>query len=142
MKQQAPPKLHRIVETGLYVQDLDRSRAFYCDQLGLPVLLDASPRLLALDAGPGSVLLLFQRGSTGPAEIPAGRIPGHGAEGVQHFAFGIDEADLQAWEKRLSESGIEIEGHAEWSPAGKSIYFRDPDGHSVELLTPGFWRNY
>jgi catechol 2,3-dioxygenase-like lactoylglutathione lyase family enzyme len=142
MTSQPPPKLGRIVETGLYVEDLEISKQFYCDRLGLAVLLDASPRLLALDAGPGSVLLLFQRGHTDAAEIPAGRIPGHGAQGVQHFAFGIDESDLPSWEQRLSEAGIEIESRTAWSPRGRSIYFRDPDGHSVELLTPGFWRNY
>ncbi|HWQ03343.1 MAG TPA: glyoxalase, partial [Candidatus Nitrosotenuis sp.] len=25
---------------------------------------------------------------------------------------------------------------------GRSIYFRDPDGHSLELVTPGVWPNY
>lgn len=142
MQTTAPPRLGRIVETGLYVTDLERSRAFYCEKLGLSVLLDASPRLVALDVGPGSVLLLFQRGQTGASEIPAGRIPGHGAEGVQHFAFGVDEAELAVWERRLVELGIQIESRSAWSPQARSVYFRDPDGHSLELITPGFWRNF
>jgi catechol 2,3-dioxygenase-like lactoylglutathione lyase family enzyme len=137
-----PPELGRIVETGLYVKDLERSRGFYCQQLGLSVLLDASPRLVALDAGPGSVLLLFQRGHTDASEIPAGRIPGHGATGVQHLAFGVDEAGLALWEKRLVDLGIQIESRTAWSPHARSVYFRDPDGHSLELITPGFWRNF
>jgi len=29
------PRLNRIVETALYVDDLERARAFYEDQLGL-----------------------------------------------------------------------------------------------------------
>ena len=29
-----------------------------------------------------------------------------------------------------------------WPRGGESLYFRDPDGHLVELATPGLWANY
>jgi catechol 2,3-dioxygenase-like lactoylglutathione lyase family enzyme len=29
-----------------------------------------------------------------------------------------------------------------WPRGGRSVYFRDPDGHSVELATPGLWETY
>jgi catechol 2,3-dioxygenase-like lactoylglutathione lyase family enzyme len=59
-----------------------------------------------------------------------------------HFAFGIERDDLEQWEKRLTESGIEIESRVTWDLGGASVYFRDPDGHSVELATRGTWRTY
>ena len=47
--------------------------------------------------------------------------------------------DLESWEKRLAEHGVEIESRARWTRGGRSVYFRDPDGHSLELVTPGTW---
>ncbi len=35
-----------------------------------------------------------------------------------------------------------IEGATSWSRGGRSIYFRDPDGHLLELATPGLWSVY
>ncbi|MBB4053673.1 catechol 2,3-dioxygenase-like lactoylglutathione lyase family enzyme [Devosia subaequoris] len=29
-----------------------------------------------------------------------------------------------------------------WDRGGKSLYFRDSDGHLIELGTPGIWRTY
>ena len=54
------PRLNRIVETALYVDDLDRARAFYEDKLGLAPLL-RTKTLFAYDVGGSNVLLLFQR---------------------------------------------------------------------------------
>lgn len=49
---------------------------------------------------------------------------------------------LADWEARLAQAEVEIEGRATWPRGGKSIYFRDPDGHLVELATPGLWPTY
>ncbi|MFL4996127.1 MAG: VOC family protein, partial [Microvirga sp.] len=49
---------------------------------------------------------------------------------------------VRDWEERLSEHGVAIEGRTNWSRGGHSIYFRDPDGHLVELATPGLWATY
>ena len=35
--------------------------------------------------------------------------------------------------------GVSIEKEVEWPKGGKSLYFRDPTGNSVELVTPGVW---
>jgi len=35
-----------------------------------------------------------------------------------------------------------VEGRVDWPAGGKSVYFRDPDGHMLELATPGLWRIY
>ena len=136
------PVLHRVVETALYVLDVARARDFYVGVLGAGVLLDSS-RLVALDVDGESVLLLFARGATlEPLQTPGGTVPPHGAEGAQHLAFAIVAADLRAWAEHLDSSGVPIESHVRWPRGGQSLYIRDPDGHSVELITPGLWATY
>lgn len=138
----APPPISRIVETAVYVSDLAKSREFYCDVLGADVLLD-TPRLLALSIGGESVLLLFQRGATvEPLPTPGGLVPPHGADGVQHFAFAIAPNALASWREHLTRTGIAIESEVRWPRGGRSLYLRDPDNHSVELITPGLWEIY
>jgi len=137
------PAIRRVLETALYVDDVPRARAFYLEVLGLKPLGQDGPRLVALDAGGASVLLLFKRGATaGGLEFPGGRIPPHDGAGPAHVAFAVDADQLAAWERRLAEHGVEIESRARWSRGGQSLYFRDPDGHSVELATPGTWATY
>lgn len=136
------PPLQRVLETALYVEDLARARAFYVDVLGASVLLD-TPRLLALDIGGASVLLLFRRGATlEPLPTAGGVVPPHGAHGVQHFAFAIGADVLERWDAHLRAHGVAIESRVRWPKGGESIYVRDPDGHSVELVTPGLWATY
>ena len=131
-----------VIETALYVADPGRSRAFYVDVLGCEPLLD-SERLVALGVAGRSVLLLFRRGATADAlPTPGGVVPGHAGSGVQHVAFAIAAAALPAWVARLAAAGIAVESRVRWPRGGESVYIRDPDGHSVELVTPGLWAIY
>jgi catechol 2,3-dioxygenase-like lactoylglutathione lyase family enzyme len=135
------PKLDRVLETSLYVDDLDRAAAFYADVFELPSLY-ADNRLRAFAIGP-TVLLLFRRGASRETmTMPGGSIPPHDGSGPLHVAFAIAADELTRWEERLGERGIPIEGRTDWRRGGRSIYFRDPDGHLLELATPGLWRNY
>jgi catechol 2,3-dioxygenase-like lactoylglutathione lyase family enzyme len=134
-------KVRRILETALYCEDLARTAAFY------ETLLDATPmlsgdRLVALDAGEGTVLLLFQRGNSSALETSGGLVPGHDGAGPVHLAFAIGVSDLPRWESRLGELGITIESRVTWERGGVSLYFRDPEERSVELATPGIWPSY
>ncbi|WP_454618845.1 VOC family protein [Bradyrhizobium cenepequi] len=136
------PKLAGVIETALYVDDLDRARAFYTDVLGLESLTSDS-RFLAFDVGGRNVLLLFRRGATlETVHLPGGTIPPHDGHGPIHAAFAIAADELPAWEKRLGEHDVAIEGRTDWPRGGKSIYFRDPDNHLLELVTPGVWAIY
>jgi catechol 2,3-dioxygenase-like lactoylglutathione lyase family enzyme len=136
------PKLSGVLETALYVDDLDRARAFYEGVLGLAALTRDS-RFLAFDVGGRSVLLLFRRGSTlETLHLPGGTIPPHDGSGPLHMAFAIAAAELPAWEKRLGEHNVAIEGRTDWPRGGKSVYFRNPDDHLLELVTPGVWAIY
>jgi catechol 2,3-dioxygenase-like lactoylglutathione lyase family enzyme len=137
------PTIERILETALYVDDLDRATRFYRDVMGLRVL-DSGPRLVAVDAGQASVLLLFKRGaSLAGADLGKdGRIPSHDGNGPVHLAFAIRVDELPGWESHLRDHGIEIESTTRWARGGISLYFRDPDGHCVEIATPGVWATY
>jgi catechol 2,3-dioxygenase-like lactoylglutathione lyase family enzyme len=128
------PAIQRIVETCLYVEDLDRADAFYCGLLGLERALREEGRHLFLRAGDG-MLLLFLPEATGTGET----LPAHGARGPGHLALGIAAADLDAWRRRLESRGVAIEHEECWPRGGRSLYFRDPAGNSLELITPGVW---
>ena len=136
----APP-LGRVLETGLYVDDLARAAAFYEGVLGLAPMR-ADERFIAYGVGE-SVLLLFKRGSADQTlTMPFGTIPPHDGAGRAHFAFTIHAADLPAWRAHLGACGVAVEGEARWPKGGVSLYFRDPDGNLAEIATPGLWENY
>jgi catechol 2,3-dioxygenase-like lactoylglutathione lyase family enzyme len=131
-----------ILETCLSVQDLARAKEFYAELFGYPVMR-SDERLCAFDIGGIQVLLLFLRGSDPDGTVlPFGSIPPHGTTGVSHIGFRIPAESLTAWRAQLGERGIAIESEFQWPAGGTSIYFRDPDNHLLELLTPGVWPNY
>lgn len=144
MKTSRTPPIHGVVETILYTDDLGRATGFYQELLGLAPMKTDGERFQAFDAGAGRVLLLFKRGATLVAQpVPSGgMIPPHDGHGPLHIAFAIDEADYDTWCDRLRSRAIAIEGETQWERGGRSLYFRDPDGHLVELVTPGIWPNY
>ncbi len=135
-------RVEQVLETSLYVEDLGRSTRFYESVLGLTPMFDDG-RLAALDTGSRQVLLLFRRGgSETPSPVPGGVIPPHGGEGRLHLAFAIAADSLDAWKDRLGEHGVTIESVVLPERGGTSLYFRDPDGHLIELATPGLWPMY
>jgi catechol 2,3-dioxygenase-like lactoylglutathione lyase family enzyme len=136
------PKLNGVLETALYVDDLARAARFYERVLGLETLT-GDARFRAYDVGGRSVLLLFQRGATlETVRLPGGTIPPHDGQGPLHIALAVAAGDLAHWERRLEGEGIRIEGRTAWPRGGRSVYFRDPDGHLLELATPGLWTIY
>ncbi len=136
------PKLNAVLETALYVDDLARARAFYEGDLALPLLFE-NQRMCAFDVGGVSVLLLFLRGASAQdMKTPSGTIPGHNGQGPIHMGFAIAAEELGAWEERLRERNIPVASRVTWSRGGTSLYFHDPDGHVLELATPGLWATY
>jgi catechol 2,3-dioxygenase-like lactoylglutathione lyase family enzyme len=136
------PELNGILETAIYVDDMEGAKRFYEDVMGLKPMF-ADNRLIAYDVAGRSVLLVFQRGgSVQPATLPGGMIPGHDGAGPLHCAFAVTADQLSSWEERLREHSVAIEARMDWPRGGKSIYFRDPDGHILELATPGLWPTY
>ncbi len=136
------PNLHGVLETSLYVEDLKRSVAFYKALFGFETLA-ADDRFCALNVSDRYVLLLFRKGgSSEPMKTAGGTIPPHDGGGQLHLAFSIPKGDLEEWERRLGEQGVSIESKVVWERGGTSIYFRDADGHLIELVTPGLWSIY
>ncbi len=137
------PALGGLLESSLYVADLDRSSAFYEGVMGLERVAGDAARFRALAVAPGQLLLLFRQGSgTEPLTTPGGVIPPHEGSGELHLAFAVSAEELPRWESHLAERGVAIESRVEWPRGGRSIYFRDPDQNVVELATEGLWPNY
>jgi catechol 2,3-dioxygenase-like lactoylglutathione lyase family enzyme len=138
----AVPRVSGVLETSLYVEDLDRSRAFYQRLFGFEQFICDS-RMCALGVPGEQVLLLFKHGATDqPAPAPGGVIPPHHGRGALHLCFAVPYGELAAWEAHLARSGIEVESRLGWPHGGTGLYFRDPDGHSLEVATPGLWPNW
>jgi len=136
------PRVSAILETSLYVANLDRSCAYYQRVFDFELFVHDG-RMCALGVPGGQVLLLFQHGSTNqPAPVPGGVIPPHHGAGDLHLCFAIPLGELQAWEDHLRKLDIQVESRIKWSRGGTSLYFRDPDGHSLEVATPGLWPNH
>ena len=136
------PAVGPMLESSAYVADLGRSAAFYQRLFGFPEYL-RDERMCALGVPGGSVLLLFVNGgSEQPSVTPVGTIPGHGAAGRTHLCFKIAAADIDRWAAFLEAEGIALESRITWPRGGTSLYFRDPDNHSVEVASPGLWPNY
>jgi catechol 2,3-dioxygenase-like lactoylglutathione lyase family enzyme len=134
--------LRGVLETALYVDDLERAARFYEGVLGLQALT-SDARFRAYDVSGRNVLLLFQRGSTlQTVRLPGGTIPPHDGHGPLHVAFAIAAEELASWERCLEQAGIAVEGRTDWPRGGRSLYIRDPDGHLLELATPGLWTIY
>ena len=129
-----PGEIEAIVETAIYVDDLDAAEAFYRDVLGLEVIGKESGRHVFFRVGDG-VLLAFNPDAT----LKGDMLPPHGARGPGHFALGVRAEALDDWRERLEGHGVVIEKEVEWPRGGRSLYFRDPAGNSVELVTPGIW---
>jgi len=137
------PTVTRVLETSLYVSDLDRSADFYRRIFGFETLLETPSRLHAMNVGGRQVLLLFRAGASDqPNAVPGGVVPPHDGRGRLHLAFAIPDDQLDAWRRQLAEAGVAIESTVHPPQGGTSIYFRDPDGHLIELATPGLWPIY
>ena len=124
-----------VIETAVYVDDLQAAETFYLTILGLPVIGKEPGRHVFFQVGKASVLLAFRAEAT----LTGDQLPPHGATGPRHFALGIEAEAFDAWRKLLQGHGVSIEKEVEWPREGKSLYFRDPAGNSVELVTPGVW---
>lgn len=138
----APP-LTGLLETALYVAELERASAFYQRLLGARVLLEEGDRMRALDVAGRQVLLLFRVGaSDGLNPVPGGVVPPHDAQGRIHLCFAIPADALDAWERHLAALGVAVESRVHAERGATCLYVRDPDGHLVELATPGLWEIY
>ena len=124
-----------ILETCIYVDDLSAAEAFYGSVLGLQVVSQQEGRHLFLRCGDRMLLIFDPRQSSDED----GDLPPHGTSGDGHLAFAVRGAEMDEWKARLKAANVEIECEVEWPQGGRSCYFRDPAGNSLELAMPGIW---
>ena len=129
-----------ILETILYAEDLDAAERFYADVLGLVPFSQLAGRQLFYRCG-DQVLLVFNPAMTEkplpPTALP---VPPHGARGPGHICFRASATEIDVWCERLKAKGVVIESDFIWpASGGRSIYFRDPAGNSLEFAEPRIW---
>ncbi len=134
-----PRQLDHILEASLYVSDLQVAEVFYTEVLGLTFHSKLEGRHVFFRCGEQMVLLFNPEATADPELTPRG-LGLHGAHGPGHLAFGVTEDEIDVWRTHLESHGVEIEQEIDWGGhRGRSIYFRDPDGNSLEFATPALW---
>jgi len=129
----------RILESALYAENLAETADFYEGVLGLERFVEAPGRHVFFRVD-GGMLLLFKPSATRRpprgTRIPA---PPHGADGDGHLCFAATAREIENWADRLARSGVVVEADFVWPGGGRSIYFRDPAGNSLEFAEPRIW---
>ena len=132
-------KAGQVLETVLYADDLEAAEEFYSNVLGLKAVSRKRGRQVFFRCG-DAMLLIFNPSATSvsPAndQLP---VPVHGAKGSGHLCFSASGDEIDVWIEKLTASGVEIESDFEWPQGGRSVYFRDPAGNSIEFAEPKIW---
>ncbi|GLQ10589.1 lactoylglutathione lyase [Devosia yakushimensis] len=128
--------LQGFEHVGMAASDLDRSIAFYCDLLGLRLILrKAAPRgggeLAFLDAGNAQLELICPSPSV---TTPVRRLPNTEA-GVRHLTFAFENIDI-AFQK-LVDAGVPVieppRDALNQEILNRVAFVLDPDGNIIEL---------
>jgi catechol-2,3-dioxygenase len=117
---------------------------FYINILGLEFVSEEKDRYIFLKAGQ-SMLLIFNPNKTLADTNRSNstiQLPSHGAfapPSIIHFALEIEKQNYDNAKSVLNEKNIKIDNEVTWEKGTNSIYFRDPAGNLVEIITPGSW---
>jgi catechol 2,3-dioxygenase-like lactoylglutathione lyase family enzyme len=112
--------------------DLDRSREFYEQMVGLTLSAETIPNHLIFECADGSTLLVYGR--------PA-------ANNADHTQVRFWTDDVERDVRELAERGVTFEdydfatlktvNHVATTPGiGKSAWFKDPDANTLALFQP------
>jgi catechol 2,3-dioxygenase-like lactoylglutathione lyase family enzyme len=127
-----------ILETVLYADDLEAAERFYGDVLGFEAFVRVEGRHVFYRCG-NQMLLIFNPVATAVPAQDGIVVPTHGATGPGHLCFRAPAGTIDDWRHHLEAAGVEIEMDFEWPQGGRSIYFRDPAGNSLEFAEPRIW---
>lgn len=138
-----PPAPRRLAIAGLHhvtliASDLERTTAFYRDLLGLRLVKrtvnhdDPGARHFYFgdaEGAPGTVITFFEYPSMEPGRVGVGA--------THHVALRVaTDEELEGWRAWLGSQGVQCTEVVDRTYF-RSIYLRDPDGHILELATPG-----
>jgi catechol 2,3-dioxygenase len=122
-------KIRRVGHLVLRAKDVERSRRFFEEVLGLPVVGQNERGMVffSTDVSDNHHMLALMPAKEGAA-MPT---PDH--VGMQHVSFELGSfAELQAAYRRFKEKGVPIE-YTVYHGVTKSVYFYDPDGNRLEV---------
>ena len=129
-----------ILETVLYTRDLGAAEAFYGEVLGLKPFAKQDARHLFYRCGDQMLLIFNPVATERPPAEGALPVPAHGMQGRGHVCFRASGAEIAAWRARLAARGVAIEADFTWPGGGRSLYFRDPAGNSLEFAEAAIWK--
>ncbi len=124
-----PIKIKRTGHLVLKVKDIERSKRFFIDVLGLPLAGDNGKGMLffSTDVKDNHHMLAIRQAKDGAA------MPDPEQAGMEHVAYELGSfAELQEAWKIFKENNVKIR-HVVFHGITKSIYFYDPDGNMLEL---------
>ena len=122
-------RLEGLDHVALTVRDVEMSAKWYRQTLGLEAVHPGAWGGVPTMVGTGSTAIaLFPVGTPEPEPKP-----GAGVLAVRHFAFRATRQDFDRARESLPRMGVEIEFQDH--EIAHSIYFHDPDGHTVEITT-------
>ena len=113
------------------VKDVQRSVAFYTQQLGLKLDAQNLPAFAQVSIG-NLKLILSGPGASGSRPMPDGR---HQEPGGWNRVV-LQVADLPSRIQQLQKAGVQFRNQMEVGPGGKQIQLEDPDGNQIELFEP------
>ena len=118
----SPLKATGIDHVVLHVKSIARSKRFYGGLLGMKVRFQ----------GPGYVFLRCGRQTVALFTVGK-REPIHAGDEMNHMALTLQSGSTKRVKTVLQDAGFKV-----WGRSGDPdcIYFRDPDGHRLQLLTP------
>lgn len=133
------PAPNAVLETALYVDDLDAAVAFYEGLLGLDAFQSVPGRHVFFRIGPAVLLVFDPEQTEKPSKNPRLPVPPHGARGAGHVCFAMAREQIAQMRARLIAAGVNVDAEFDWPNGAHSLYVRDPAGNSVEFAEPWLW---
>ena len=106
----------------LHVSDVRRAKKFYTDVLGMTAYRE-NERQVFLHAGSQGVALFEKQGD---APLVSGN-------DLNHLALTVTTGTYETLKGELEKHGVAVTGRP---GEDRCIYFRDPDGHRLQLMIP------
>ncbi len=125
-------KLNGLDHLALNVKDMKRAEEFYTQTLGFSVIhrTETQAGLKHIEVDTGNVAIALFESPDLDLETAHKTMTD---DGYLHFAFGAPYDQFDSIQNSLKEDGVILDGEPRDWGESVSIYFRDPDGHQLEI---------